>query len=224
MHSRIWVSMTVMVKTGLNWTWSEWSLTVKCLPSQGWHCMLNFCPWSPEPPASCWLRYLVQLSRSSMICQESTLYIIRFCFSGILGSGHCFWGPLSDLGDAHSGLALAAWPVYHTPLHLCHPVLREYDFMIFLPCPTRCSLINLAWVLGWMGVWAVATRKCSIRRADGKPGKGSGHAEADCYGKQSTNASGKTYRCQTSKSTQCLDVIINATFYLQAFFCVCLFF
>lgn len=58
----------------------------------------------------------------------------------------------------------------------------------------------------------MAPRECSIRCADGKPGKSSGHLEAYCYRERSTNATGKTYRCQTGESlflqnTDSLDII-----------------
>lgn len=47
---------------------------------------------------------------------------------------------------------------------------------------------------------AVATRKCSIRRADRKPGKSSGHAEAHCDRKRSAHATGETYHGQTGEN------------------------
>lgn len=45
----------------------------------------------------------------------------------ILGAGHCVWGAAGHPGDAHSGLALAARPLYHSALHLCYPLFCEYD-------------------------------------------------------------------------------------------------
>lgn len=57
-------------------------------------------------------------------------------FPDILGRGHCVWGPPGDLGDAHSGLAVAPWPFYHSTLHLCHPVFCEYDFIGWLSFTT----------------------------------------------------------------------------------------
>lgn len=58
----------------------------------------------------------------------------------------------------------------------------------------------------------MAPRECSVRRADREPGKSSGHLEAHCYRERSTNATGKTYRCQTGESlflqnTNSLDII-----------------
>lgn len=95
--------------------------------------MLNFCPWSPEPHASCWLRYrppctTIIYRPPTVQCWNVLLagFYIYYHFADILGTGHCVWGPLSDLGDAHFGLAVAAWPFYHSPLHLCLPMFCEY--------------------------------------------------------------------------------------------------
>ncbi len=64
---------------------------------------------------------------------------------------------------------------------------------------TNDSFVNWHVCLFW-AVGAVATRERSIRRADGEPGKSSGHTEAHCYRERSTDATGKAYRCQTGKS------------------------
>lgn len=98
----------------------------------GWRCMLNFCPWSQEPHASCWLRYelaIYVIQWNVFICLFVFKYLMYFTFLDILGCGHCIWGPPGDLGDADSGLAVASWPFYHPTLHLCRPVFCEYDFI-----------------------------------------------------------------------------------------------
>lgn len=177
----------------------------------GWRYMLNFYPWSQEPHAFCWLRYeQAILLYNSLKCWFVFKYLMCFTFLDILGGGHRIWGPPSDLGDAHSGLAVAPWPFYHSTLHLCSAVFCESDFsrrgMFHI---TRSSFNNRTWMLCvvWMWVGAVATRKRSLRRADRKPGKGSGHAEAHCSRERRTHATRKTHSCQTSKrSSYCLAV------------------
>lgn len=122
--------------------------------------------------------------------------LMNFTSPDILGCGHCIRGPSGDLGDADSGLAVAPRPFHHSTLHLCRPVLCEFDFLgrgTFHINTQR--LHNGARMLC---VAAVATRKRSLRRADRKPGEGSGHAEAHRSRERGTHAARKTHCCQTS--------------------------
>lgn len=124
----------------------------------GWRYMLNFYPWSQEPHAFCWLRYeQAILHYNSLKCWFVFKYLMCFTFLDILGRGHRIWGPPSDLGDAHSGLAVAPWPFYHSTLHLFCVVFCESDFsrrgMFHI---TRSSFDNRTWMLcvvcvcGWV--------------------------------------------------------------------------
>lgn len=59
----------------------------------------------------------------------------------------------------------------------------------------RASCDTVFWLL------PVAARERSIRRADWKPGKSSGHAEAHCDRERSADAPGETDRSQTGESS-----------------------
>jgi len=67
-------------------------------------------------------------------------------FVDILGSGHCVRSPLGNPGDAHSGLALASWSLYHSSLHLCHSVFCKYDSLEWLYGITALS--NYMFIFG----------------------------------------------------------------------------
>lgn len=122
--------------------WFVSGLTVTCLSLQGWRCTLNFCLWSPEPPASCWLRYgptctitlyqfVLHSTTVSPLQSKHNVHISSvftvISRTDILGTGHGIWGALGNPGDAHSWLALAAWPLYHSSLHLFDLLFCEYE-------------------------------------------------------------------------------------------------